>query len=200
MTAPTAPRDKPIFRAPLAAGDVAPPLALKTAEGEIIDLGADAVIGNPLVVVFWPRFDAAPVAAAVASMSAALSALSSLGARVFAVTLAQPREVAEQHLPMPVLLDRDGKAFAAWSAGTREQPTTVVLRQNGHVTAILKGDPTAQAEGAVAAVRMLLEERKTLVPTPHAPILVLPEVMSPEDCRRLIQIYETRGKTFVEPG
>ena len=200
MTAPTAPRDRPMFRPPLAAGDLAPPLTLKTAAGESVDLGADAVVGNPMVVAFWPRLDAAPVASAVASMTAALPALSALGARLFAVTLAQPRDAAEQRLPMPVLLDRDGKAFAAWSAGTREQPTTVVLRQNGHVTAILKGDPAAQAEGALAAVRAVVEERKTLVPTPHPPILVLPEVLSPEDCRRLIQIYETRGKTFIEPG
>lgn len=200
MSVPTASSDRPMFRPPLAAGDIAPSLVLKTAAGETIDLGADAVIGNPLVVAFWPRFDAEAVAAAVAALTSALPALSALGARVFAVTLAQPREAAERQLPMPLLLDRDSMAFAAWSAGTREKPTTVVLRQNGHVAAVLKGDPEAQAEGALAAVRAVIEERKAILPTPHPPILVVPDVLSREDCRRLIQIYETRGKTFVEPG
>ena len=200
MTAPTPSRDRPMFRAPLAVGDVAPPCALKTATGGTVDLGADEVIGNPLVVAFWPRFDAEAVRSAVAALTAALPALSAQGARVFAVTLAQPRVAAEQELSVPLLLDLSGKTFAAWSAGTREAPTTVVLRQNGHVAAVLKGDPAAQAEGAVAAVRAMVAERKTVVPAPHPPILVVPDVMSREDCRRLMHVYETRGKTFVEPG
>jgi len=200
MTAPTASRDRPMFRTPLAVGDVAPACVLKTPAGETVDLDADEVIGNPLVVAFWPRFDAEAVTSGIAALTAALPALGALGARVFAVTLVQPRVGAEQSPSVPLLLDRDGKTFAAWSAGTRDIPTTVVLRQNGHVAAILKGDPAAQAEGAVAAVRALAEERKTIEPAPHPPILVVPDVLSREDCRRLIQIYETRGKTFVEPG
>jgi len=97
------------------------------------------------------------------------------------------------------LLDRDGKVFAAYGAGTRDQPTTVVLRQNNHVYAVLKGEPVGQAELALSAVRRLVAERRT-APVPHPPILVMPDVLSAEDCRRLIQVYETRGKSFVEPG
>jgi hypothetical protein len=34
----------------------------------------------------------------------------------------------------------------------------------------------------------------------HPPVLVVPDVLSAEDCRRLVQVYETRGQVFVEPG
>ncbi|HXP73046.1 MAG TPA: redoxin domain-containing protein [Stellaceae bacterium] len=200
MAAPTIPRDRPAFRAPLAAGDIAPPCALATPDGKTIDLRGDDVAGSPQVIAFWPRFDADAVREAGVSLGALLPALEGEGARVLAVTLANARAAAEAKALVPVLLDRDGKVFAAYGAGTRDQPTTVVLRQNNHVHAVLKGEAAGQAELALSAVRALVAERKTAPVAPHPPILVVPDVLSPEDCRRLIQVYETRGKVFVEPG
>src|SRR5262249_62391113 len=95
MAAPTLPRDRPAFRAPLTAGDIAPSCALATPDGKSIDLGGDDIAGNPLVIAFWPRFDADPVKAALASLATALPALEDEGARVFAVTLANARIAAE---------------------------------------------------------------------------------------------------------
>jgi peroxiredoxin len=200
MAAPTILRDRPAFRAPLGTGDIAPPCVLSTPDGKTIDLRGDDVAGSPLVVAFWPRFDAEAVKAAMASLSAVLPALETEGARSFAVTLANARAAGEASSPVPVLLDRDGKIFAAYGAGTRDQPTLVVVRQNNHVYAALKGEATGQAELALSAVRALVAERKAALGIPHPPVLVVPDVLSPEDCRRLIQVYETRGKVFVEPG
>jgi peroxiredoxin len=199
MAAPTLSRAGPAFRAPLGMGDVAPPCVLTTPDGKTIDLRGDDVAGSPLVIAFWPRFESDAVKAAAASLAATLSAFESEGARVFAVTLANARAAGEARPPVPVLLDRDGKVFAAYGAGTRDQPTTVVLRQNNHVYAVLRGEPVGQAELALSAVHRLVAERGT-APVPHPPILVMPDVLSAEDCRRLIQVYETRGKSFVEPG
>ena len=200
MAAPTLPRDRPTFRPPLAVGEIAPPCALATPDGKTVDLRGDAVAGHPLVIAFWPRLDADPVKAAMASLATLLPALAAEGARVFALTLANARAAGEANSPVPVLLDRDGKAFAAFGAGTRDQPTTIVMRQNNHVYALFKGDAGAQAEAALSAVRALLAERRTGALVPHPPILVVPDVLSLADCRRLIQVYETRGKVFVEPG
>ena len=200
MAAPSLSRDRPAFRAPLGVGDIAPPCVLATPEGKTIDLRADDVAGNPLVIAFWPRFDADVIKAAMASLAALVPALETAGARVFAVTLANARAAAEAASPVPVLLDRDGKVFAAYGAGTRDQPTTVVLRQNNHVYAVLKSEGAGQAELALSAAQALVAERKAALGIPHPPILVVPEVLSREDCRRLIQVYETRGKVFVEPG
>jgi peroxiredoxin len=200
MAAPTISRDRSQFRPPLGVGDIAPPCGLATTDGRTIDLRGDEVAGNPVVVAFWPRFDTDAVRSAAASLSAQLPALQAEGARVFAVTLANARAASEAGLPIPVLLDRDGKVFAAYGAGTRDQPTAFVLRQNNHVHAVLKGEAAQQALAALSAVRALIAERRTASHAPHPPILVVPDVLSPEDCRRLIQVYETRGKVFVEPG
>ena len=35
---------------------------------------------------------------------------------------------------------------------------------------------------------------------PHPPVLIVPDVLSPDDCRQLINVYETRGQTFMPPG
>jgi peroxiredoxin len=200
MAAPILPRDRPAFRAPLSVGDIAPPCALATTDGNTIDLRGDDVAGFPLVIAFWPRFDVDAVKAAMASLAALLPTLEAEGARVFAITLANARAATEARSPVPLLLDRDGKSFAAYSAGTRDQPTTFVLRHNNHVCAVLKGEATGQAEAALSALRALVRERKAASLVPHPPILVVPDVLSPEDCRRLIQVYETRGKVFVESG
>jgi len=200
MAAPTVSRDRPAFRAPLSAGDIAPACALATPEGATIDLQGDDIAGNPLVIAFWPRFDASEVTAASAALSDALRAFLERGARVFAVTLAQARIAAERRLPFPVLLDRDGKVFAAFSAGTRDHPTTFVIRPNNHVYAILKGGGAEQVAGALAAVESMAGKARATDPAPHPPILIVPDVLSREDCRRLIQVYETRGKQFFEPG
>ena len=34
----------------------------------------------------------------------------------------------------------------------------------------------------------------------HPPVLIVPEVFTQEECRRLIEIYRTRGNVFVPPG
>lgn len=200
MAAPTTSRDRPAFRAPLGAGDIAPPCVLATPEGKTVNLQGDDTAGSPIVIAFCPRFDADPVKAAIASLADHRAAIEGEGARVFAITLANARAATEAQSPIPVLLDRDGKVFAAYGAGTRDQPTIVVLRHNNHVHSVLRGEAGGQADAALAAVRALVAEHRAGRGTPHAPILVVPDVLGPEDCRRLIHVYETRGTTFVEPG
>ena len=34
----------------------------------------------------------------------------------------------------------------------------------------------------------------------HPPVLMVPDVLTPKECLRLIEVYETRGKAFVQPG
>src|SRR5579864_1399933 len=200
MARKSEPITRPAFRASLAVGDIAPPCQLASVDDRAIDIRGDDVAGYPVVLAFCPRFDAAAVAAMLAELGRAEPELRAAGARLFVVTTAQRRIASEQSLGMPILLDRDGAVFSAFGAGTRDQPTLVVLRQNCHVAAILKGDPPQQVAGAREAVQRVVEQQAKALLVPHPPVLIVPEVMSPADCRRLIEIYETRGKTFVEPG
>jgi peroxiredoxin len=192
---PTLPR--PLFKAPLAAGDIAPDCALKSLGGDVVDLRGDAVAGPAMAIVFCPKFTA-PVAAAVDGFRARLDRFAAADARLFAVTLEPAKSAMEQALPFPVMLDRAGDVFRAFNANNRDQPTTIVLRPNHHVLAVLKETPEAQAEQALAMVERLAAERRPVLMAPHPPVLVVPDVLSRTDCERLINVYKTRGNVFVE--
>ena len=192
------PPGRPTFKAPLAAGDIAPGCALRSLDGRTIDLQDDAVAGSPMVVVFAPKFVPA-VASVLQGFGTAAAALAAQGARLFVVTLEATRTAAEQALPCPVLLDRNGDTFHAFNANTRDAATSVVLRPNHHVLAILREPGEAQAREALALVERLAAERRTVAMAVHPPVLIVPDVLSRDDCRRLVTVYHTRGNVFVEP-
>ncbi|HUH85207.1 MAG TPA: redoxin domain-containing protein [Stellaceae bacterium] len=191
-------RKPPQFKAPLAVGDIAPDCALKSLGGEVVDLRGDAIAGHPIAIVFCPKFSSA-VTAALAALLARRDDLDRFDAKLFAVTLEGARVAMEQGLPMPVLLDRTGDTFRAFNAGTRELPTTIVLRPNHHVFAICKEAGMAQPAETLAALERIVAERRSVVMRPHPPVLIVPEVLSRTDCARLINVYRTRGQVFVEP-
>ncbi|HZB91744.1 MAG TPA: redoxin domain-containing protein [Stellaceae bacterium] len=198
--APLSPKPpRALFTPPLAAGDIAPDCALKSLGGEIVDLRGDVIAGHAMAVIFCPKFTAA-VAAALDGFRARLDRFAAADARLVAVTLEPPAAALEQALPFPVLLDRSGDTFRDFTAINREQPTVVVLRPNHHVLAILKDAPASQAEQALALVERLFAERRPMLMAPHPPVLVVPDVLSRADCERLVNVYETRGKVFIEPG
>ncbi len=189
---------RPLFKPPLAAGDIAPDCALKSLGGEVVDLRDDAVAGRPLVLVFCPSF-AAEASAALDGFRAGLDAFAAAGARLFAVTLEPARIAMEQALPFPVLLDRNGDTFRAFNAGRSGAPTTIVLRSNHHVVAILKEAAAAQPGAALETVERLAAGRVAALMAPHPPVLIVPDVLSRADCERLVSVYKTRGNVFVEP-
>jgi hypothetical protein len=140
------------------------------------------------------------VSEALAALGAALPALATRDAKLFAVTLEPAKAATAQAAPFPLLRDRDGEVFRAFNVNTRDQPTTVVLRPNQHVLAILKSAPASQAAEALTLVERLAAERRPVLMAPHPPVLIVPDVLSPADCRRLVTVYETRGQTFMPPG
>src|SRR5581483_10268280 len=158
MALSTAQSGRPLFRAPLAVGDIAPECALPTADGKRLDIRDDRLAGYPMALAFLPRLDAA-AETVVAALAARVPAFEAAGGRVLGVSMAAAKAAAAPAMPFPLLLDRDGKAFAAFAAG-REQPSIVVLRQNAHVAAILKGDPADLAERALARVQELARQQK----------------------------------------
>jgi peroxiredoxin len=184
---------------PLSVGDIAPDCALPAVNGSIIDLRGDAIAGNPIALVFCPKFTPA-VTEAVAGYRSRLQAMMDAGARLFAVTLERTKVAAGQDIPFPVLRDGNGKVFRAFNAGIGDYPTTIILRPNHHVAALLKSLPAAQPSDALAVVERLAAERRSVMMAPHPPVLIVPEIFTQEECRRLIEIYRTRGNVFMPPG
>jgi peroxiredoxin len=184
---------------PVIAGDIAPRCVLPALDGVNIDLYSDEITGNPIVIVFCPKFTS-PVREALAGFRARLEQFAGAGARLFAVTLERATAVKGQAIPFPVLLDKNGSVFRDFGANCQHLPTTVLLRPNHHVLAIIQGASETQAPEALALVRQITAERRSLLMAPHAPVLIIPDVLSREDCRHLITVFETRGKLFLDLG
>jgi peroxiredoxin len=192
-------RDQTDVRPPLLAGDIAPDCVLPDLAGATVNLLDDAIAGNPIVLLFCPKFSSS-VREALAWVKTNLSLFQSAGARLFAVTEAPGDVAAGQEIPFPTLLDAGGAVFRAFSANRYDAPTTVVLRPNHHVAAIFNGAAQAQVQNALSVVEKLAAAKKPLAMGMHPPVLIIPEVLSQEDCKRLIEIFETRGQRFVDPG
>jgi len=183
----------------LEAGDIAPPCALPALDGGIVDIRADSIAGNPIVLLFCPRFSV-PTAEAMTAVIAAQQSFNAAGARLFAVTLEEAGIAQAQHFPFPVLLDRRGDVFRAFNADNQDHPTTAVLRPNQHVMAILRSVPKVQITETLAALNRLAAERGAAAMTHHPPVLMVPDVLNPSDCRELVSVFDTRGRTFMPPG
>lgn len=196
------PQSRPIqisLGVPLGIGDIAPDCALPDLAGSIVDLRSDAIVGNPIAIVFCPKFTPA-VAETLAGFRSRLRAFQAAGTQIFAVTLERSEEAARQNIPFPVLRDGKGEIFCAFNAGTRDHPTTIVLRPNHHVAAILKTSPAAQAGDALVVVERLAAERQPVLMGVHPPVLIVPDVLTADECRRLIDVFHTRGNVFMPAG
>jgi peroxiredoxin len=192
------PRNVPDLPA-LSAGDIAPPCALPALDGRIVDIRSDAIAGNPIILLFCPQFSQV-ITDAVTRVAAVQPTFIAAGARLFAVTLENAKVARAQNIPFTVLIDRSGEVFRTFGADARDVPTTVVLRPNQHVLAILRSAPGLEATEALAELGRVAAERRTALMTPHPPVLIVPDVLSQAECRHLISVYETRGRTFVPPG
>jgi hypothetical protein len=95
-----------------------------------------------------------------------------------------------------LLQDADGRAVAAYRTG--DAPTAFLLDPNLRVRATL---PLADGARVAADVAELVwDDRRPREITTQAPLLVVPDVLGPEQCAELIAVWEQEGhsETGVE--
>jgi hypothetical protein len=166
-------------------GDIIPGFRLIAKGGEAIDPTADHIAGKPLVLVFQPAGGALP------------GGLAELGAKVKGLAgramVIGRGNVAGAPEGFDLLSDSDGKVHAGY--GMDGSMRIVVVAPNRHEASV--GDDT---EAASRALDRIAATRGTVSMTSHPPVLVIPDVLSREDCQKLINIFAMQGQTFVEPG
>jgi peroxiredoxin/predicted 2-oxoglutarate/Fe(II)-dependent dioxygenase YbiX len=180
-----------------AVGDWVSDFRLPGGDGKIVALSD--VMGVPHVLVMLPIQDAttAPLLRAFAEFSAEFA---KVRVPVLAIvsgagrgedSLDGPASPMPDGLPFPILSDTDGKVFAQYDAiHTR----TVVIDLNGRVGKIYEpADPAAHVAQVLADVKAMVEIEEPRRIIQQAPVLLIPNVMPPEACRELIQIWETQG-------
>ncbi|MDC0360711.1 2OG-Fe(II) oxygenase [Alphaproteobacteria bacterium] len=172
---------------PLDIGDIAPRFTLPRQDGgEPFDSRADTVAGKPMVLAIASDATTAPASQLLAS-SADIDAS---GAQAIAMT---------RHGGAPAaLIDQGGQASTFFAGG--KMPGTVVIGRNGHVLAIYRDEPETQVDRALKLVQALAADTQPKPAERQAPVLIVPDVLTPVDCKRLITIYNMDGNVFVEPG
>ena len=181
MSAPTAPPS-------LEFGDIAPRFRLDPAGGgAAFDSQADTVSGRPLALAFVASADN-PAAAA---LKPRMAEIAQAGGMAYLVARRASADSDDS-----VLIDRDGRLTAHFAGGEG----LVLIGRNGHVVAKLPGVTAKGVDRVVAIVRAQAADGAPKAAERQAPVLMVPDVFSPADCKRLIAVYNMDGNVFVEPG
>ncbi|MEM7221331.1 MAG: redoxin domain-containing protein [Pseudomonadota bacterium] len=191
-------------------GDPAPPFALGDQSGERIDLADDSRAGRPTLLLFLADPEAEGTRTALGGVQAALPAIRSTGAQVVALTTGLADQVkalaGDLGLDFPLLADLSGEVFERYGlVGADgvldpELAACLVVRGNGHLMARIEGADEESREQVLAHLRAEASLRATRTMSHHPPILLVPDVLSREDCQRLIGTFLMEGNVWVEPG
>lgn len=178
----------------LAPGDLAPDWNLLTSEQQGFSFRNDAIAGHTSVIFAIKSSASAWINSPRFEHEA--HALSSLGVRVYAIfpTLETPGlpSLANHGL----LVDHTGEFANSLAACSQQDVSVVVLRANNHLAAFFGAE--VDFERLRAVCETLQAERLRSVMVTHPPVLLIPDVFSKEECRKLIQVYEERGQVLVQ--
>ena len=181
-------------RRPLQPGDAAPRLCLPDATGNLISPLDDAHAGRPAVVVF------AQLPEAAEDLALLLQSLNiEEDSRLFVAARPQLPAVPPGPAGAIWLADTDGAAAAA--QGFAETAlAAAACDANGRLVALESGPPAAQAAALAAAFRSLAQPACAEGIAAHPPVLVLPRVLSPDHCARLLAEWERPVRLWPSDG
>ena len=183
----------PVLEALLERGDRAPNFFLPDQRDVVINL-ADKAQGGPLFVLLFPTQKDPGALAEFQAMVAAAPGMLEAGSHLFAIC-ADPvplvQKLAETENPgFFVLSDADKKVATRF--GARGKLLGFVFGPDQRVRSVLHPGDTSIAQRAAAEISAM--ETPHAFPVPyHPPVLVIPDVFSPDFCRWLIEQFETRG-------
>ncbi|MEE8271610.1 MAG: redoxin domain-containing protein [Alphaproteobacteria bacterium] len=207
--APTAALAPALRTAPLAPGDRAPDFLLPD-QDKAVDPFYDLVRGGPIVLHFFPSIGEAAHRAEFDRFVKRHAGFATLGAQVMAIdtdTLdANILAAATDGVPFALLTDPGGRVHRQYGVpvpdpGQPAEPSarsivTFVLDANQRVLETIQGRGMApHAERALACLERSSPASAAETVTMTAPVLIVPRVLDRAFCRRLIEVWATRGNT-----
>jgi hypothetical protein len=179
-------------------GDIPPRYVLPALTGDPVDLLDDSIAGNTLALLLVSEVNARTLEVLVSAEKLA-PAFARSRCRLLAVLPRAPEALL--HLPsVPILVDPEARMLADFGGSTPAGLRAVVIRANYHVADVGPGSGADPVAWMLAAAERLCQARSTIVMGSHPPVLIIPDVLSKGDCEHLINVFNTRGKRFVEPG
>ncbi len=188
----------------LSPGDIAPPFALPTDKGDAFDLYGDDVAGNFIAIVFCPG-GISNATGQLQGFAERYELLQEKGVVVVAVSDESQPELAEQRqsleLPFELLSDHDRKLFAGYGIATRDnqpdsQPVTLLVRPNLHCLDLMRDG--LHAETVLELVCGQRDQQNETALGFQPPILMVPDVLTRDDCQRLIETYNAPNVPIVQ--
>jgi predicted 2-oxoglutarate/Fe(II)-dependent dioxygenase YbiX/peroxiredoxin len=151
--------------------------------------------GRHVILLFLGSAGQPPSAAALALIERNRALFDDDHACIFGVTIdpgdAEAGRIAQSLPGVRFFLDYDGRIsrlYGALRADNRYEPHWVILDRELRIRSRYRiGD----GEAALADLRQRIATRVD----GWAPVLTIPEVLNPETCRQLIDLYETQGGT-----
>jgi peroxiredoxin len=202
--------DASLLRPPAArlldAGDTAPIVHAPDHTGNPASTGVDRLAGKPILLLFCPVLDEPSLIA----FRACAAELVAADAALFAISRQGIEANAAMHdrvsLPFAILADTRADIFKGYGVDpfpAAPSATLFVLDSAHRVARVLERmEPAAMAAEALAELRRLAAARPAATLQAHPPVLVLPRMLSLEDCaflaavwRRDVPEYPTDGFT-----
>jgi hypothetical protein len=177
-------------------GDVVPAFGLQRPDGTPFEIGGDEAAGHMRVLLFAGV--AQPTGAFLDALGRRAADLRKNDALLLQVALrAEPAPDGG----IPALIDPSRRIADAFRPDGLDvtAPFVVALCPNQHLLA-LAVEPTRELDALIGAVGREARHYRPTEGGRHAPILQVPRVFSPEDCRALINKFAIEGNVFVEPG
>jgi len=176
----------------LGRGERAPDMVLASRDGTPTRYYAQAG-GRPALLVLADK-------GCVARLDALAEGLTAIGDAQLTVHVVGPPALVGHDLRFPLLQDPDGRAAGAYRTGGA--PTAFLLDPNLRVRATLPFTDGARVAADVAELvaELVWDDRRPREITSQAPLLVVPDVLDPEQCAELIAVWEQQGhsQTGVE--
>jgi len=186
----------------LTPGDRAPNFLVPGDPGQM-RMFYNEVTGRPVVLLVYARAEAPAAAAALAGLAARAAAFRAAGADLFLLTAESPERAAataaRHGLEARPFCDPRGDGvghYLAVGSGGRAEAATLLLDGNQRVLAApfdaAAGD---QAGHALEALARWPGTRRTgaRLHNPAPPVLMLPDVLEPDVCARLIRLWHEAG-------
>lgn len=195
---------------PIKLGAFALPFNLYDENGRALTTDDDFLAGKYLILIFVSQFDNDLVQQELAGFAAQTDKLQSLNAIPLIISAssdaAQNKSFKRKlRLELPILGDPSGAVHAAYGLhkGSTDPRASVLcsvlLTPLGQIRSYLDASNTkGHAEQMVEQLQNAAVAAEAQWQPPHAPVLMIPKVLQPEECAALIQSVENNSTFAVD--
>ena len=181
---------------PPSVGDRIPPFSLPAATAAAP--GANQGLGKPLVLIFYQNDPAGGLVQQLSAFREAYRSFQDLDVQVVAVgteSIEEQRALADRlSLPFPLLHDPQGRMSMSHGVSGPGIRKVLLIAPSTHVWAIFEGPADSTLPDRVlteAKARLQKEAPRVIIQ--QAPVLIVPEAITPQIQQRLLDAWEHEG-------